>query len=154
MAGRPRRVCLGGTFSVLHRGHEALLRRAFESGDDVLVGVTSDKLARAKGRPVPPLAERVVAVARLAGKLAGGKRYEVVVIDDAFGPAATGDFDVIVVSEETERGARAINEKRRLAGLPPLEIVVVPMVLAEDGKPISSSRVSAGEVDARGNKKH
>src|SRR6266540_4170968 len=37
-------VALGGTFYVLHAGHRHLLYEAFNLGDTVLIGVTSDRL--------------------------------------------------------------------------------------------------------------
>ena len=40
-----RTVAVAGTFDVLHDGHRALLRRAFESGDRVVVGITTDRMA-------------------------------------------------------------------------------------------------------------
>ncbi|TLZ70409.1 MAG: phosphopantetheine adenylyltransferase, partial [Methanobacteriota archaeon] len=38
------RVVLGGTFDILHEGHEALLRAAFEGRPaEVLIGLTTDR---------------------------------------------------------------------------------------------------------------
>src|SRR3989442_13113549 len=37
-------VAVGGTFDILHIGHEKLLAKAFEIGELVLVGVTGDRL--------------------------------------------------------------------------------------------------------------
>lgn len=56
-----------GTFDVLHRGHVALLRRAAELGDRLVVGVSSDALnVRKKGRPpVYSEAERLEIIAAL-----------------------------------------------------------------------------------------
>src|SRR5438132_5871660 len=41
---RYRAVAVGGTFDILHIGHEKLLAKAFESGELVFVGVTGDRL--------------------------------------------------------------------------------------------------------------
>ena len=42
------RVAVGGTFDPIHDGHIALLRRAFTLGEggDVVIGLTSDEMAR------------------------------------------------------------------------------------------------------------
>ena len=40
-----RTVAVAGTFDVLHDGHKALLKRAFEVGNRVYVGITSDRMA-------------------------------------------------------------------------------------------------------------
>src|SRR2546429_10006619 len=41
---RYRAVAVGGTFDILHVGHEILLAKAFELGELVFVGVTVDRL--------------------------------------------------------------------------------------------------------------
>ncbi|RLF40505.1 MAG: phosphopantetheine adenylyltransferase, partial [Thermoplasmata archaeon] len=38
------KVCVGGTFDILHEGHIALFERAFETGGEVVVGLSSDSL--------------------------------------------------------------------------------------------------------------
>ena len=44
------RVAMGGTFDILHPGHEALLDAAFVLGGDVFIGLTTDAMAL-QGRP-------------------------------------------------------------------------------------------------------
>lgn len=150
------RFCLGGTFDTLHSGHKALLRRALEAGEEVLVGITSDEMARSsRHAPVAPFGERK---ARIAAFLRGlverefpGRRFTITGISDRHGPAATrDDLDGIVVSPETRPVAEEINRVRARAGLRPLDIHEIPFVLAEDGLPISASRIRSGEVDADG----
>lgn len=136
------KVCLGGTFNVLHGGHIALLSRAFAEGDEVFVGLTSDAMA-GKGRKVRvrPYEERLRDLEGALARLSGGKQFHVFEIDDEFGPAATGDFDVIVVSEETAGAAERINRAREEAGLRPLRIAAIGMVLDAEGKRLSSTRL-------------
>ncbi|MDW8035545.1 MAG: hypothetical protein RMI85_03725 [Candidatus Korarchaeum sp.] len=68
-----------------------------------------------------------------------------------YGPAdSIEEADVIVVSTESYERALIVNERRKRKGLKELKIVVLPLVLAEDGKPISSSRIRRGEVDLEG----
>ena len=41
------KVCIGGTFNLLHKGHKLLIKKAFEvagKNGSVLIGVTSGKL--------------------------------------------------------------------------------------------------------------
>jgi len=145
------RVVLGGTFDILHKGHEALLRAAFEGRpEQVLIGLTTDRFARESRTRVNPYAVRERILKRfLAARKWRPARIEP--IDDAYGPADDlPDLDVIVVSAERYPVAVALNETRAAKGLRPLEIRAVPMVLAEDGLPIASRRIRSGVIDREG----
>lgn len=151
------KVAIGGTFDPIHDGHRALLGKALELGDDgVVVGLTSDELApktRPKPREVRPFDERRDALIEELETLdEWGRDYRVERLDDPYGVASEDpEFDVLVVSPETEEGGEKINEIRRERGYEPLEVVVVPHVMADDGKPISSTRVVEGVIDTNGN---
>ena len=49
------KVGIGGTFNVLHKGHRALLDKALEIGDEVVVGLTSDRFASSGRERLLPL---------------------------------------------------------------------------------------------------
>lgn len=145
------RTCLGGTFEPFHAGHAALLRAAAAGSTELFVGVTDGPLAKRPGRTVSPWQERAKAVEAFLRKECGyAGKLAVSPLADSAGPAATGTYDRIVVSPETEPGARAINAKRAAAGLPPLRIEVVPHVLGQDLLPISATGIHAGRIDAGG----
>jgi len=146
------RVALGGTFEIIHKGHQTLLARAFALGDDVLIGLTSDHLANmSRGRRVAPFSEREWALRSYLDRAFPGLDYELQMITDEFGPAVhLADLEVLVVSENTYPTGLRMNEAREEAGLTPLRLVSIPHVLADDGKPISSTRILAGECDADG----
>ena len=148
------RVVVGGTFGVLHRGHRALLSRAFGIGDYVCIGLTTDAYVhRVKGTyGIPSYDERRDALEGFAAGL--GKSFEIVPIDDKFGPATRENFDAIVVSEETKAAAIEINAVRQSVGLSPLRIDVVTFVLADDAVPISTTRILVGEIDPEGHLLH
>src|SRR5256886_3230076 len=149
--GPPMRVVLGGTFDILHKGHEALLRAAFEGRpEQVLIGLTTDRFARESRTRVNPYAVRERNLKRfLTARKWRPARIEP--IDDAYGPADDlPDLDVIVVSAERYPVAVALNEVRATKGLHPLEIRAVPMVLAQDGLPIASRRIRSGVIDRSG----
>jgi pantetheine-phosphate adenylyltransferase len=144
-----KKVIIGGTFEFLHKGHKALLIKAFSLGS-VKVCLTSDEMVkRTKQRKVGGFFERKRTLEDfIINKLK--READIVATNDAFGPTLEEDFDYIVVSPETEDGVSAINGKRRGLSKNPIEIVKIGFVLAEDGKPISSTRIAKGEIDEEG----
>lgn len=144
------RVCLGGTFSPLHRGHLDLLERAFQVGDVVLLGLTSDRFASLhRTREIMSYQDRRSNLERVLGYLGKryGNKYEILTIDDPVGFADRPEIDMIVVSEETEKGADMINESRISRGLEPLKKIVVEMRTDHSGRRISSTSIRSGEMD-------
>ncbi|MFQ6105928.1 MAG: pantetheine-phosphate adenylyltransferase, partial [Candidatus Hydrothermarchaeaceae archaeon] len=120
------RVAVGGTFDNLHLGHEVLIEKAFEVGEYVIVGVVSDEMAGNKD--VQGFAERKKALESFLSKF---KNYEIVRLEEPYGPAVSDpSIRAIVVSEETEERAREINEIRKKKGIPLLDVIIVPFVLA------------------------
>jgi len=78
-------------------------------------------------------------------------RTEIVEIDDLYGPAVeVNQIEALLVTSETIEGARLINKKRGQKGLPPLVVHTIPLVLAEDKKRITSTRIRMGEIDREG----
>jgi len=149
------KVALGGTFDPIHDGHRALFERAFELGD-VTVGLTSDELAprtRHENRYVRSFEQRKrdldAELSHFAGEF--DREYEIRELTEPTGIATESQFDVLVVSPETQTGGRRINEIREGNGYDPLEIEVVDHVHAEDGDIISSTRIVRGEIDEHGN---
>lgn len=155
-----KKVVVGGTFETLHLGHIALLKRAFELGE-VLIGLTSDEMAgKQKDRRVKIFEERKKELEKFIKKEffpRSGISPEtkaiapnIVKIEDKFGPVLTEDFDYIVVSPETFDTAVLLNKEREKTGKKLIEIVKIDFVLAEDGKPISDTRILKGEIDKTG----
>jgi pantetheine-phosphate adenylyltransferase len=58
--------------------------------------------------------------------------------------------DALVASSETARKGKEINNIRRINRLEPILIIAVESLKAEDGGPISSTRIRAGEIDSLG----
>jgi len=145
------RVAVGGTFDPLHDGHEALISRAYElgMGGEVVIGLTSDALARRRVQPVADYRDRERELNRYVTDRFGISP-EITALQDPYGTALRDSFDYIVVSPETHPVAEKINELRMTRGMPTIEIVLVPFVLADDGMPISSTRIKNGEIDLHG----
>ena len=144
------RVGVGGTFNVIHKGHELLFETAFTVGDSVEVGLTSDEFAKGiKSVPVLPYFERKQNLTKYLERF--GKPFEIVMISEMSGPASTSErLEAIVVSPETRHQADAINEQRRRNGLRPLKVFAIKEVRADDARVISSSRIVKGEIDREG----
>ena len=150
----PIKVCLGGTFIVIHNGHLALLKKAFEIGDEIYIGLSTDEMAlRNREVSVQDYDTRLQNLNNILGQMSKGKRFFVFALEDQIGGTTTENYDAIVVSQETLKGAENINLIRERNGMKPLEIVVIDMVLAHDKKPISSTRVIRGQIDRKGNLK-
>lgn len=146
-------VSVGGTFDVMHKGHWFLLEETFNVGDRVLVGITTDNFAKNLGKRhiIDSYVNRLKDVKDFLKKKDFLKRAELMPLNDPFGPTITSnEIEGIVVSEETEATAEIINQRRVNFGKRPLLIFVITMVLADDGKPISSTRVRRQEVDRYG----
>jgi inosine/xanthosine triphosphatase len=145
----PMRVCLGGTFDVLHVGHERLLAKAFELSDEVFIGVTSQEMAqRSRNRRVRPLKQRIQNLERLLAR--SGWKGTVAVIEHPFGRATQPEYDAIVVSPETRHRVKPINAARRRRRLKPLKAIEVDYAYADDGLPVSATRIRQGDIDGRG----
>ena len=137
-----------GTFNILHEGHKALLDRAFEIGDEVFIGITSDRMASSSRDKLNTYYIREKAVRDYA---ASKKRpFSIFSIDDMYGPDEMMDrVDVLVVSEETlgngEEVVRRASEKGRR-----IELSVVPIVRRTDGGKLSSTDVMNGSCSRNG----
>ncbi len=144
---------LAGTFDGLHAGHRAILTRAFEEGEKVTIGLTSDafilKFKSSKFAQLAKYSKRKQALEEWLQ--AQGKQAKIIPIDDPYEPAASmKDLDALIVTRENRKTGERINALRYALGVPQLTLIEVPMVAAHDGRPISSTRVRNGEIDNNG----
>jgi cytidyltransferase-like protein len=148
-----RKVAVGGTFDELHKGHRRLLVKAFEVGEKVLIGLCTDEFVKKMGKPhvTAPYEVRLKELQAFLEKSSVSDRAEIIPLNDPYGNTLTDKcIEALVVSEETEKIALKINQKRSEAQLPQLEIITIRMVPADNYKPISTTRIRKGEIDREG----
>ena len=130
-----------------------MLGKAFEVGDKVVIGLSSDAFVSKMGKPHETASynERCRELEAFLEQSGLAARTEIVPLNDPCGLTISGvGLEALVVSKETQKTAEKINEKRQKSGLSPLEIVSVDMVPAENNAPISTTRIRSGEIDRNG----
>ncbi len=141
-------AAVAGTFNILHEGHKALIRRAFEIADQVVIGITSDRMASGGRDKHVPMVIRRRELESFVSILGSARIFE---IDDMYGPDEIMDgVDFLVVSEETLDNGRKVNDRRRSRGLKPMELSVVPLVMSDRGEKISASSILDGRYGRQG----
>lgn len=145
------KVVFAGTFDRLHEGHKHIMRTAFRIGREVAIGLTTDEMLSSKSNK-----ESIQTYQERYGELEEFLREECEIDRASIFPISTieggGDtmenLDALIVSDEigVVQNAFDINQLRINNGLRRFHIVIIPMVRSSDGRPLSSSRIRAGEV--------
>jgi len=147
-------IVLGGTFDHFHAGHKALLKKAFELGKNVTIGISTEKLYKDKFlfETIESYEIRKKSVEKFIKKyLTNGRGVDIISLFEFRGGADNiKNIEAIIVSKSTYPNALIINQLREKNKLPLLRIVIADDVLADDGKLISSERIRAGEIDRTG----
>jgi len=146
-------VAMGGTFDVIHKGHITLLSEAFSISAKVIIGLTSNEWASKKGKDLlNDFDKRLEKLVKVIEKNFPTTSFEISKLDNDFGPAVLEKkVQALVVSDETSNQGEVLNLLRKQKNLPPVDVVVVPMVLAKDGNKISTTRIKNQEIDYDGN---
>ncbi|KAH8339193.1 hypothetical protein KR074_006668, partial [Drosophila pseudoananassae] len=143
-------VVLGGTFDRIHVGHKIFLTQAvLRSRKRLVVGVTTAAMTKGKTLPdlILPVEERIERLREFLTDIDNTLHYEIVPIDDPFGPTQTDpDLDMIVVSAETLRGGQKVNEIRKARQLRNLEIFVIDIVESNVHDGIHEAKVSSSNT--------
>lgn len=146
-------VALGGTFDIVHIGHIALLEKGFSISKKVIIGLTSDQFAKRKGKTlVHDFQKRVSILESVIREKFPDSEFEIAKLENDFGPAVIeGSVEALIVSDETSSKGELLNKLRLEKNNFPVTIISVPMILAKDGKRISTTRIRNSEIDTQGN---
>lgn len=140
----------GGTFDHLndHDGHKLLLKTCFTLSEQVAIGLVTDDFIHKVKKEFDTLIEsyevRKNNILKYIKTLNPEypDRCTIIPLNDPFGPAITDpNIEVHVSSEETYQVAIKINKLRRENGVPPMILVIVPLVLGDDGSRVSSTKI-------------
>lgn len=146
-------IATGGTFDIIHKGHIELLRKSFSISSKVIIGLSSDELVKKMGKKISNnYHQRFESLSSAIEKNFPNSSYQISKLENDFGPAVLEEgVEALVVSEETKNTGQILNQLRAKKNLPPVEVIVVPMVLAKDGSRISTTRIRDSEIDNEGN---
>ncbi len=157
-------ACVGGTFSEVHTGHLALLKKSLEVAGDggaLIIGLTTNDKAttdRPNTTIKPYLLRKAMVTAtldQLMAELSIKVTCSFVPLSDYGGSASRSPtLEAIIVSSETRSVADKINWERKDRYWNELEIFEVPMVTDDAGEIVSSSRIRSGEVSTDGKAIH
>src|SRR3989338_11087960 len=164
-----RQLAIAGTFDRLHKGHLRFISQAFDLSERVIIGLTSDSFVKEKSKIHPDqigtniksnpkfkiqiknYKHRKLELEEFLKKKNFRSRVEIVKIDDVYGPAtAENEIEALLVTANSRTGGEKVNQKRGKSGLPQLKLETMDLVMAEDGKAISSSRIRMGEINRFG----
>lgn len=147
-------VACGGTFDLFHAGHKAFIEQVLSQSEKVILGITNDLYVKSfkDGNNIESFEFRRNAVQDFLNSIGAKDRVEISAIDNFYGPLLTSDFNVqaVAVTSQTASMAAKINQKRKENNLSELEVIVLPLQTAEDGKVISATRIRNGEINRKG----
>lgn len=146
-----KKLVIGGTFDILHRGHKKTLSLAFNLGEKVLIGLSTNKLAKSlKKYKANPYNYRKRVLEGFLSEQRFLNRAKIIPINDRFGVAHVAkDLNAIIASRNTIPVVKKINQVRESRGLKKLQIILIKKVKAENGKSISSRRIRSGKIDRK-----
>lgn len=135
---------MGGTFDHLHEGHKSLIKTALSISNNIVIGLTTEKLLKNKkaASKLENYETRKRNLEDFIKAIADINRIQIIELNDIYGPPINEpDYDGIVVSQETYKVAVKINEIRESNGFKPLIVIVIPIIKDENNQKISSTSI-------------
>jgi len=148
-----KHLILAGTFDHLHLGHQKFIQASINQSQSVSCGVASNWSK--KDKVIPQAIQnfrtrvRVLKEFLLANQLL--EKTHIFPLKNPYEPAASHPaIDAIAVTQDTLPGAKLVNLRRKQNHLPPLNILNINLLKADDHKRISSTRIRLGEINRQG----
>ncbi len=135
---------MGGTFDHLHEGHKSLIKTALSISNNIVIGLTTEKLLKNKkaASKLENYETRKRNLEDFIKTIADITRVQIIELNDIYGPPINEpEYDGIVVSQETYKVAVKINEIRESKGFKPLIVIVIPIIKDENNQKISSTSI-------------
>lgn len=148
-----KRTILGGTFDRLHNGHKILLSTAaLCTTQELVVGVTDGTMLHKKvlWELIEPIDNRITVLREFLTDIDSTISYDIVPIYDPYGPSVqVRDYECIVVTEETLKGGRKVNEERLKMNMPELKIHSIPLLNDPWRNSVEEVKVSSSSIRMR-----
>ncbi|MDP9305943.1 MAG: pantetheine-phosphate adenylyltransferase, partial [Thermoproteota archaeon] len=104
-------VATGGTFDILHKGHYILLLKAFEVGNHVIIGLSSDNYANQKKKKIAndyPI--RLKNLRKFIKEKFNKSNYSIYELNNFYGPTVLNrEVQAIVTTESSKENCIKIN---------------------------------------------
>lgn len=151
-------VIVGGSWDQFHAGHRYLLLAAFEHGEHVDIGVTTDEmladLEKNDADALESFGTRKQHVKSFLDTFGLSDRADILSIDDFRGNAVEADHGILLCTDDTLENAKQVNEERLERQKTPLNLAVLDQITDEEGHVISSTRIRSGAIDRDGLMSH
>ena len=137
-------VGMGGTFDHLHIGHKFLIETALSLSHEVHIGLVNQEMLKNKkfASKIENYDTRKKNLENFIKSVSSSDRVKIIELSDPYGPPINDpEYEGIIVSQETYKGALKINEVRENKRFKPLIIIVIPMILGKDNQKISSTSI-------------
>lgn len=138
------KVGMGGTFDHLHEGHKYLIETALKVSNNVVLGLTTQKMLKNKkfAEKLEDFEIRKKNIEKFLQSIDALDRVEIIELNNPYGPPIKEpEYEGLVVSQETFLNAIRLNELREANGFKPLVMIIIPMIMGKDDIRLSSTAI-------------